>query len=213
MSRSGRNWQARRTAGSAPAPTRSSTKLSRFDGGGSAFGSPTTRMRQVEHRALPPHTLACGMPFLKLASRTLKPFGTLHLHAVRIRERDHAAAPLGERRDAARGEDQAQNGRVADREPEDDLVEQGALRRRRQVFRREIGRSPFGLLRERDDFAPALDHPEQRERRQQRRRDQQVGRGAREEALQPQPVIEPDAAVHPRDEQQRELHPFQVGAI
>ena len=162
---------------------------------------------------MPPHTLACGMPFRKLASRTLRPFGTLtftpfgYESAIMPPRRSASARPPR----AARIE--TQHGRVGDREPEDDRVEQGALRRRRQAFRREVDRSPFGELRERDDFAPTLDDPEQRQRRQQRGRDQQPGCGAREEALQSQPVVEPDAAVHPRDEQQRELHPFQVGAI
>src|SRR5258706_246893 len=72
----GRNWQARRIAGSPPAPTRSSTKASRFDGAGSELQSPTTRIRQVEHRARPPQTLACGMLLRRLASSTLRPFGT-----------------------------------------------------------------------------------------------------------------------------------------
>src|SRR5260370_16826405 len=72
----GRNWQARRIAGSPPAPTRSSTKASRFDGAGSELQSPITRIRQVEHRARPPQTLPCGTLLRRLASTTLRPFGT-----------------------------------------------------------------------------------------------------------------------------------------
>src|SRR6202035_2345384 len=72
----GRNWQARRIAGSPPAPTRSSTKASRFDGAGKALQSPVTRIRQVEHRARPPQTLACGTLLRRLASSTLRPFDT-----------------------------------------------------------------------------------------------------------------------------------------
>src|SRR6478672_3794123 len=72
----GRNWQARRIAGSPPAPTRSSTKASRFDGAGSELQSPITRIRQVEHRARPPQMLACGTLLRRLASSTLRPFGT-----------------------------------------------------------------------------------------------------------------------------------------
>ena len=56
---SGRSWQASRIDGS-DAPTRLSTKASRGDGSGSALQSPITRMRQVEQRARPPQTLACG---------------------------------------------------------------------------------------------------------------------------------------------------------
>ena len=58
-SAAGRNWQARRIEGS-EVPTRPSTKASRGDGSGSAVQSPITRMRQVEQRARPPQTLACG---------------------------------------------------------------------------------------------------------------------------------------------------------
>src|SRR3984893_17936090 len=72
----GRNWQARRIAGSAPAPTRLSTKASRLDGSGSELQSPITRIRQVEHRARPPQTLAGGTLLRRLASTTLRPFGT-----------------------------------------------------------------------------------------------------------------------------------------
>src|SRR4030088_3397776 len=73
---SGLSWQARRIAGSAPAPTRVSTNASRLDGAGSDAQSPITRMRQVEQRARPPHTLACGTLLRRLASSTLRPFGT-----------------------------------------------------------------------------------------------------------------------------------------
>src|SRR6202022_972065 len=72
----GRNWQARRIAGSAPAPPRLSTEASRFEGFGRALKSPITRIRQVEHRARPPQTLACGTLLRRLASSTLRPFGT-----------------------------------------------------------------------------------------------------------------------------------------
>src|SRR3984893_16128535 len=59
-SASGLSWQARRIAGSEPAPTRLSTNASRLDGFGSEVQSPITRMRQVEQRARPPQTLAWG---------------------------------------------------------------------------------------------------------------------------------------------------------
>src|ERR1700730_12053433 len=72
----GRNWQARRIAGSAPAPTRLSTKASRFDGSGNELQSPITRIRQVEHRARPPQTPACGRLLRRLPARMLRPFDT-----------------------------------------------------------------------------------------------------------------------------------------
>ena len=58
-SRSGLSWHASRIEGSV-APTRLSTKASRWDGSGNELVSPLTRMRHVEQRARPPHTLACG---------------------------------------------------------------------------------------------------------------------------------------------------------
>src|SRR6202521_5496628 len=71
----GRNWQARRIAGSAPAPTRLSTKASRLEGSGSELQSPITRIRHVEQRARPPQMLACGTLLRRLALRRLRPFG------------------------------------------------------------------------------------------------------------------------------------------
>src|SRR5258706_12468341 len=76
-SASGLSWQARRIAGSEPAPTRLSTKASRLDGTGSELQSPITRMRQGEQRARPPQMLACGELWRRLAPSTLKPVGTL----------------------------------------------------------------------------------------------------------------------------------------
>src|ERR1035437_1865308 len=75
-SASGLSWQGRRIAGYAPAPTRFSKNDSRLDGSGSDVQSPITRMRQVEQRARPPQTLACGTLLRRLASSTLRPLGT-----------------------------------------------------------------------------------------------------------------------------------------
>src|ERR1700681_3624174 len=72
----GLSWQARRIAGSELAPTRLSTNASRCDGSGSEVQSPITRMRQVEQRARPPQTLACGTLLRRLASAPPPPFGT-----------------------------------------------------------------------------------------------------------------------------------------
>src|SRR3954452_5980006 len=55
MSVLGRSWHARRIAGPALARTRASTCCSRPDGRGSFERSLTTRTRQVEQRARPPH--------------------------------------------------------------------------------------------------------------------------------------------------------------
>ncbi len=74
-SQPGRNWQASLIEGSV-VPTRVSTSASRCDGSGSASWSPMMRMRQVEQRARPPQTLACGTLWRRLASSTESPFGT-----------------------------------------------------------------------------------------------------------------------------------------
>src|SRR5690349_17072834 len=71
----GRSWQASRIDGLAPAPTRDNTNASRPDGGGSEERSLTTRTRQVEQRALPPQTLACGTSKRMLVSRIVRPRG------------------------------------------------------------------------------------------------------------------------------------------
>src|SRR5260370_39932724 len=81
-SASGRNWQARRIDGSAPAPTRLSTKASRLEGAGNALQSPITRIRQVEHRAPAPQTPAGGAFELRSAPSTLRPAGTRTLLPV-----------------------------------------------------------------------------------------------------------------------------------
>ena len=137
-----------------------------------------------------------------------------HGHAVRVGRRapDHAAAALAQRARPARDQDQAQHTRVGEREPEDDRVENGPLRRRWQKLRRQIGRAPCRLLAERHDLPPALDQAEQRECRHQHRCCQRDRSCTDEKALETQPEIESDAAVRPRHQQQRELHPFHVRA-
>src|ERR1700688_4236751 len=62
--------------GSSLTPTRVRTNPSRRDGRGNAPRSLTTRTRQVEHRARPPQTLACGTLNRRLVSRILRPLGT-----------------------------------------------------------------------------------------------------------------------------------------
>ena len=42
-------------------------------GGGMPSFDPSTLMRQVEQRPRPPHTEACGMPAIRLASNTVTP--------------------------------------------------------------------------------------------------------------------------------------------
>ena len=78
---------------------------------------------------------------------------------------------------------------------------------------REVGRAPFRLAGELDRprARPAISPSSASVGIEDGRR-QQVRRGAGEKALEAQPEIEADAAVHPRDEQQRELHPFHVRA-
>ena len=70
-------------------------------------GVADTRIRQVEQRALPPHTQACGTLLRKLASSTLRPFGTRTVRPLG-RTADHAAAAFAQRARAARQEDAAE---------------------------------------------------------------------------------------------------------
>ena len=72
-SATGLSWQARRTARSAP--SRASTRASTGACGGRRSRPSSTRTRQVEQRARPPQSEACGIPARRLASSTLSPLG------------------------------------------------------------------------------------------------------------------------------------------
>ena len=54
-----------------------SVTLSGNTGEGSANEPRSMRTRQVEQRARPPQTEACGTPFIRLISRSVGPCGTL----------------------------------------------------------------------------------------------------------------------------------------
>src|SRR5882757_6686569 len=141
---SGLSWQASRIAGSEPAPTRLSTNASRCDGCGSDAQSPITRMRQVEQRARPPHTLACGTLLRRLASSTLRPFGTPDYPAIAIGQADHAAPPLVQRAGALCQQHTSDQGEITDQEVILDGAQYGLLGRRADLIARKILRPPFG---------------------------------------------------------------------
>src|ERR1700722_7894932 len=149
MSRVGRSWQASLTPGAAC--TRSSTACSAALGTGSPTTSPRTRMRQVEQRPRPPHTCACGILLMRLASSTLKP------RATRIVRSGYMQAPEPTATSA---------GRLA----------------------------------------------EQRQRRQKHRERKQQFFHARVERLEPEPEMDPEAAVNPNDQQQNRLQRASKGA-
>ena len=71
---SGRTWQARRTFGGAA--MLASVTASGNPGGFSGVSLSSMRTRQVEQRARPPHTEACGMRFMRLISSSVGPNGT-----------------------------------------------------------------------------------------------------------------------------------------
>ena len=70
-----------------------------------------------------------------------------------------------------------------------------------------LSAAPVGIVAIGDDGSPALIEAEQRQRRNQHRRREQIGRGALVERFHAQPEIQPDAAVHPGDDQDRRHQP------
>ncbi len=136
-----------------PAPTRASTKASRPDGLGKALRSLTTLTRQVEQRARPPQTLACGTLLRRLASSTLRPFRDAHL-AARIRHRDHSAPALVERARAASREHQQDRRRVTDREIEQSVMSSMTSRLSRGIGLMFCARQAGSLARRITSCAP-----------------------------------------------------------
>ena len=102
----GRSMQARRILGRAP--IRRSTRSSFGEGGSVLWISPRTRTRQVEQRPRPPHTEACGMPAMRLASSTLgrvsprqAPVGIADLYQAMAAPQTRGNAPTARRTDDA----------------------------------------------------------------------------------------------------------------
>ena len=208
ISACGRSWHASRIEGLALAPTRASTNASRPDGRGSAPRSLTTRTRQVEHRALPPQTLACGTLKRRLASRILK--SPRHAHpAVGIRHRDRTAITFEQGANAAREKHQHDRRSIEDwKVKQRDLVDHGALRRRRRV---QVFGAPLRLRRPLGYLMAATVGAGHGERRQQHGDRQQERCGPFEERLQPQPEIEADAGMGPGYREKHELDANHVG--
>jgi len=147
-------------------PTRPSTNASRCDGAGRPLQSPMMRMRQVEQRARPPHTLACGTLLRRLASSTLNPSApepSFRCH----RTGDRAAAPFDEGARTSRQQDKTEQAEIADHHGAGDPVQDLLLRDRPDLALRKIVRPPVEVVAVGDDAATALIDTQERQRRNQ----------------------------------------------
>jgi hypothetical protein len=123
---------------------------------------------------------------------------------IRIGNRDHAAPTLAQAARAARDKDQRQSGGIADRKVKQrDLVKSGALRWRQRF---DMLSTPLRILAQRTHFLGAVMRTDHRQWRQQNRNGEEDRRRPFEKLFQPQPEIEPNAGVRPRDRQKRKLH-------
>ena len=175
---SGRSWQASRIDGSV-APTRLSTNASRYDGCGSVLQSPITRIRQVEQRARPPHTLACGHVVAQARFQHAEAFRHPNRAAIAIGQIDHAGAALGDRARAACQQHQSDQAEIADQEIIGDVIQHLLLGRRcRPAARERFCARHSASVAVGDDGSAALIKPQQRQRRNQHRRGEQERRGA-----------------------------------
>ncbi len=188
------------------APTRLSTNASRWTAPATTLQSPITRMRQVEQRARPPQTLACGTLLRRLASSTLRPFGHPNRPAIAVGQGDHAAPALVQRADAPRQQHKSEQAEIADQEIILDAVQIRPVGWRADLARRKILRPPFGAVAV-DDASSALIETEHGQRRNQHRGGEQIRRRAPVERFHPQPEIKTDAAVDPGDDHDREHQP------
>jgi len=125
--------------------------------------------------------------------------------AAGIGQGDHALPALAQVPHAACGKDKTEHCCIADGEIDvDEIIEQGALRRGRL----DKVRGPvLRILHQLHHRARAMFDPNDRQHWQQHCKGQQEGRRPHEGALQAQPVIEADAAVYPRDDNEHELQP------
>ena len=174
--------------------------------------SPMMRMRQVEQRARPPQTLACGHVVAQACLEHAQALRHPDRAAVAIGQVDHAAAALvagrarrlRQQHDDRAGRDSrsGNNRRCRPACPAGPRVPTCA--RVRFSARHSL------LVAVGCDGSPALIEAEHRQRRNQHRGGEQKRRGALEERLHPQPEIKADAAVHPGDDQDREHQPDPV---
>ena len=112
----GRSWQARRTAGSSPKPARSSTAVSRGEGGGNALRSPT--IRDPARRASSAAAADARMRNVEAPARFEHGQAARNADgpAVGVRDADHPAAALGDGANAARREHEHDRGGPAPEE-------------------------------------------------------------------------------------------------
>ncbi len=130
--------------------------------------------------------------------------------AVRIGQADQAAAAFPPRARAARREHQADRAGVSEQEIVAQLHKIGPLGGRAGPGRSKCLSVPLRLLRQLQDRPSLLIETKQREDREQNGRPEQDGGDARKKSLHPQPEVEPDTAVNPGDEQDRDLNHPQV---
>ena len=110
-----------------------------------------------------------------------------------------ARAPLAE-------QDKSEQAEIADQEIVGDAVEHLLAGPRVPTCRGErFSCRHSALVAVGDDASAALVEAEHGQRRDQHRRGEQERRGALVERLHPQPEIQPDAAVHPGDDQHRDI--------
>jgi hypothetical protein len=162
-------------------------------------------MRQVEQRARPPQTLACGTLLRRLEHA--QSLGHADRAAVAIGQADHAATAFVQRPRRAGQHDDDDQAEIARDEIGDDVVEHILLCWRPQIALRQVARLPACFLAQSDDGAPALVEAEQRQRWNQHGGREQERCGALEERLHAQPEKKTDATVNPGDgEHERNLH-------
>src|SRR6476620_2547179 len=182
----GRNWHARRIAGSAPAPTRSSTNASRFDGAGSELQSPTTRIRQVEHRARPPQ-MGVRHVISQAGFEHAQAFRLANRPAGAVRQIDHAAAALMQGAHAASDQNKSDQADISNQKIIDDAVDYVLLRSGADLTWREIFRLPLRGAAVMHDPSSALIEAEHGKRRNEYRCRQQKRRRRLEERLYAKP--------------------------
>ncbi len=135
--------------------------------------------------------------------------GNAHRPAVAVGEVDHAAAALVDGAGAAGQQCYADQAEIAEQEKVRDAIERLRLSAGADLAHRLGLRAPFSAVII-DHHAPALIETQHGERRNQHRRGEQERRGAFVERPHPQPEIQPDAAMDPGDDHDRQHHPDPV---
>ncbi len=129
--------------------------------------------------------------------------------AIAVRQGDHADPALVQRTHAPCQQDKSDQAEIADQEIILDVVQYGLFGRRSDPGRRKILRPPFGAVAV-NDASSALIETQHGQRRNQHRCCEQKWFRVPVERFHPEPEIKPDAAVNPRNGQDREHQPHFV---